>query len=204
MTESTESRNRRTIDDDVLQASLGALFEEQGPRDLRARVEQLIHEGATARRPGLAWGPRLALSGLATLLVAILVTVAWWSDGPIEHAARPAAPAASRPDTLPSVPPDAELFTSVEKPDRVERTARPRRLAARESVQRLAASFAPVSIPDALLPPDWAPVALGAPVAITTRDIGPPAITIEAQIVEELPNIEELVPCDQLSRVCAR
>jgi hypothetical protein len=189
----TDSRNRRTIDDDALQASLGALFEEQGPRDLRARVEQLIHERAAARRSGLTRGLRVALPGLATLLVAILATVAWWSGGTIEHAARPAAPAPSGPDTPPSVRPDAELFASVEKRARVERTARPKPLAVREPVQRLAASFAPMSIPDALLPPEWAPVALGAPAAITTHDIGPPAITIEAQIVEELPDIEELV-----------
>lgn len=190
---SAPNRNR-TVGDDVLTAALRALVEDEGPSDLRLRVERVLRDSC-APRVASPRRLRFVFAATASVLLAVLSLFVWSRAVKERTAAGPglAPPLAStRPHTaapLPAVPPIQDR-----SPAATRSPVPPRASEVRSEVTRAALRQPAWRAPDTQPSPPWAPYRLEPPPALASEDITAPRIVFEIHTVERLPAIEALAP----------
>jgi hypothetical protein len=183
----SDSFQQRAIDEQTLDATLSRLVGEEGPPEMRARLEHSIR--ARSQSSGrTAW--RVVRAASAALAVVAISVAVLWLNAPVKHSPRQlverADPRAAAVDARRR---DSSVGSATTHRGRRSgvRTARVAGLR-----QEPRSYVAPRRVSDDPLPPDWAPRALEGPVPLATESIDPEPMIVAAHVVNELPETAPL------------
>jgi hypothetical protein len=184
-----ETREPHALDESIDRA-LRALFRDEGPPDLRARVEESIARRSTSA--AWAWrGGYAAAAALAAVLVVVFASKTSRPETGMERVTMPAPSLAmKRPEVIPA--PLEHIDAPPSQPKRLERAARRRRVSTQS--QPSVAYIRSWPVPDEPPVDDSSPEGLSEPPAIVVRAVGPPPLVVDALVVEPLQEIEPLAP----------